>query len=92
MQRAASHRTTDPFGGRGASLSLDRCIDWLLDLHQSTDDRRLRVLISEVLDDLRAVAEHPSGLAGLGIDDIVLGALASVEAAFEIVGGVSRVG
>ncbi len=85
------HFTTDAFwavaleGAPGASLSLDRCIDWLLDLHQATDHVQLKALVADVLDDLRSLGCGPRGFAGLDLDDVVLGALASVEAAFAIV-------
>jgi len=61
-------------------ISFDRCVDWLLDLYQVTADAQLRTLISEVLDDLRALGPIEGEF-----EDIVLGALASVEAAFEVV-------
>lgn len=67
-----------------APISFDRCVDWLLDLYQETTNTQLRHLISEVLDDLRAL-----GPVEGEFEDIVLGALASVEAAFEMVEGVS---
>ena len=67
-----------------APISFDRCVDWLLDLYQDTNDAQLRTLISEVLDDLRAL-----GPVEDEFEDIVLGALASVEAAFEMIEGVS---
>ncbi len=61
------------------TISFDRCTDWLLDLYQTTQDVQLRGLITEVLDDLRAL-----GPVEGEFEDIVLGALASVEVAFEI--------
>lgn len=67
-----------------APISFDRCVDWLLDLYQDTTNTQLRHLISEVLDDLRAL-----GPVEGEFEDIVLGALASVEAAFEMIEGVS---
>ncbi len=67
-----------------APISFDRCVDWLLDLYQDTTSTQLRTLISEVLDDLREL-----GPVEGEFEDIVLGALASVEAAFEMVEGVS---
>lgn len=67
-----------------APISFDRCVDWLLDLYQDTTNAQLRTLISEVLDDLRSL-----GPVEGEFEDIVLGALASVEAAFEMVEGVS---
>ncbi len=69
---------------REATLSIDRCIDWLLDLYQSTTHAVLRELVSDVLDDLRAVGCEGIGFAALDLDDVVLGALASIETAFEI--------
>lgn len=65
-----------------APISFDRCVDWLLDLHQSTTDASLRLLITEVLDDLRDL-----GPVEGEFEDLVLGALASVEVAYEIVMG-----
>ncbi len=62
-----------------STISFDRCTDWLLDLFQTTQDAQLRALITEVLDDLRAL-----GPVEGEFEDIVLGALASVEVAFEI--------
>lgn len=69
---------------REATLSIDRCIDWLLDLYQSTDHPVLRALVADTLDDLRAVGVDGLGFAELDLDDVVLGALASIETAFEI--------
>ncbi len=60
-------------------LSFDRCVDWLLDLYRQTDDQDLQLLIGEVIDDLRAL-----GPIDGEFEDIVLGALASVETAFEV--------
>ena len=60
-------------------LSFDRCVDWLLDLYRHTDDEDLQLLIGEVIDDLRALGPIEDEF-----EDIVLGALASVETAFEI--------
>jgi len=67
-----------------STICFDRCVDWLLDLHQETHSAQLRTLISEVLDDLRALGPIEGEF-----EDVVLGALASVEAAFEIVEGVT---
>ncbi len=66
-------------GDEFVSISFDRCVDWLLDLYQATEDSQLRLLITEVLDDLRQL-----GPVEGAFEDVVLGALASVEAAFEI--------
>jgi hypothetical protein len=63
-----------------APISFDRCIDWLLDLYQVTRDAQLRTLIAEVLDDLRDL-----GPVEGEFEDMVLGALASVEAACDVV-------
>ena len=60
-------------------LSFDRCVDWLLDLYGQTTDEDLQLLIGEVIDDLRALGPIEDEF-----EDIVLGALASVETAFEI--------
>lgn len=67
-----------------APISFDRCVDWLLDLYNDTTNDQLRMLISEVLDDLREL-----GPVEGEFEDVVLGALASVEAAFEMIEGVS---
>lgn len=61
-------------------ISFDRCVDWLLDLYQVTLDTQLRTLIAEVLDDLRDL-----GPVEGEFEDMVLGALASVEAACDVV-------
>ncbi len=66
-------------GDEYSTISFDRCTDWLLDLYQTTEDVQLRTLITEVLDDLRALGPIEGEF-----EDIVLGALASVEVAFEI--------
>lgn len=62
-------------------VSYQCCIDWLLDLRQSTTDPTLRGLASEVLTEIR-------GLGPVGDDpelnEMVLGALGSVQAAFEL--------
>lgn len=60
-------------------LSFDRCVDWLLDLYRSTEDEDLRLLVSDVISDLRALGPIEGEF-----EDVVLGALASVETAFEI--------
>lgn len=73
--------TVTDHDGPGA-ISFDRCVDWLLDLYQVTADTQLRQLISDVLEDLRAI-----GPVDDEFEDVVLGTLASVEAAFEIVHG-----
>ncbi len=87
---STASRTTESFTGASeafwavagdeySTISFDRCTDWLLDLYQTTEDVQLRTLITEVLDDLRAL-----GPVEGEFEDIVLGALASVEVAFEI--------
>ena len=63
-------------------ISFDRCVDWLLDLYQSTSDAQLRCLVTDVLQDLRELGPIEGEF-----EDIVLGALASVEVAFEIAAG-----
>lgn len=67
-----------------APISFDRCVDFLLDLYQDTTNAQLRTLISEVLDELRQLGP----VEGM-FEDVVLGALASVEVAFEMIEGVS---
>ncbi len=57
----------------------DRCVDWLLTLHDQTADPDLRQLVTDVLVELRAL-----GPIEPEIHDLVLGALASVQSAFEI--------
>lgn len=61
--------------------SVARCVDWLLDRQQSTTDPVLVRLVGDVLTDVARLGdagrcEH--------LTDVVVGALASVEAAFEI--------
>lgn len=60
-------------------ISFDRCTDWLLDLYRATEDTDVRLLITEVLTDLREI-----GPVEGAFEDVVLGALASVEIAFEL--------
>ncbi|MDH3679675.1 MAG: hypothetical protein OEV40_06960 [Acidimicrobiia bacterium] len=60
-------------------LSFDRCVDWLLTLHESTTDPQLQRLAIDVLAELRELGPGAGEFA-----DVVLGALASVEVAFEI--------
>lgn len=62
-------------------VSYDRCVNWLLDLHQSTADTGLRHLIVDVLADLGQLGPVSSDRE---LEDLVLGALASVEVAFEV--------
>lgn len=62
-----------------APLDFDRCVDWLLDLYQQTQDQELRLLVSDVLDELRLL-----GPVEGEFEEVVLGAVASVEIAFEI--------
>lgn len=64
----------------GTTISFDRCVDWLLDLHQSSDHPVIRQLIADVIDDLRCVGPIEGEF-----EDVVLGALASVESAIEVV-------
>lgn len=66
---------------RTGPISFDRCVDWLLGLHDSTADPGLRALVVEVLIELRRL-----GPVEGDFEDVVLGALASIEAAFEIRG------
>ncbi len=60
-------------------LSFDRCVNWLLDLYQDSSDTVIRTLIADVLDDLRALGPFEGEF-----EDVVLGALASIETAIEI--------
>ena len=62
-----------------SGLSFDGCVDWLLSLYADTSDRELKTMIVEVLGELRAI-----GPVDGAFEDVVLGALASVESAFEI--------
>ena len=64
--------TADPF-------FFDRCVDWLLSLHASTTDPALQSLAADVLDELREIGPVSGEFA-----DVVLGALASVDVAFEL--------
>lgn len=63
----------------GSSTSFDRCVDWLLTMHEATDDAGVQMLIVDVLADLRAL-----GSIDADFEDVVLGALASIDVAFEI--------
>jgi hypothetical protein len=60
-------------------LFFDRCVDWLLSLYAQTTDPVLQDLVADVLDELREIGPVTGEFA-----DVVLGALASVEIAFEI--------
>ena len=57
----------------------DRCVDWLLSLYDATSDPMLRELVTDVLDELREIGPVTGEFA-----DVVLGALTSVELAFEL--------
>jgi hypothetical protein len=61
------------------TLCFDRCVDWLLSLYESTTDPVLRELVTDVLDELREIGPVTGDFA-----EVVLGALASVEIAFEL--------
>lgn len=63
------------------SVSLERCIDWLLDRHQSTTEPVLRRLVSDVLTEIEELGPHCDEGE---LDELVLGALASVAAAFDV--------
>ena len=62
-------------------ISYERCIDWLLDVQQSTDDQQLRALVADVLRDVQALGPINGDRE---LESVVLGALASVEVAFEV--------
>lgn len=62
-------------------ISYERCIDWLLDLHQSTKDPQLQGLVADVLVDVREIGRFSCDSE---LESLVLGALASVEIAFEL--------
>jgi hypothetical protein len=62
-----------------SSISPERCITWLLDLQASTSDQQLKDLVDETVADVRAL-----GRFGGDMEDVVLGALASIEVAFEV--------
>ncbi|MCP3989337.1 MAG: hypothetical protein GY724_09700 [Actinomycetia bacterium] len=64
-----------------APISYERCVNWLLDLHQSTTDRGLQGLIIDVLSDLGQLGPVSSDRE---LESLVLGALSSVEIAFEV--------
>lgn len=68
--------TEEPLSTR---ISFDGCVDWLLSLYADTSNRELKTMIVEVLGELRAI-----GPVEGTFEDVVLGALASVESAFEI--------
>lgn len=63
------------------TLSLERCVDWLLDLYQSTSEPVLRRLVSDVLTEVKELGELCDDHE---LEEVVLGALASVEAAFDV--------
>ncbi|MGF1599629.1 MAG: hypothetical protein ACFCVK_22405 [Acidimicrobiales bacterium] len=69
-------RPTDPVSG---ALSFGHCVDWLLDRYQATTDPELRAMVVEVLDELRDLGPVDDEMA-----DVVVGALGSVAAAFEL--------
>ncbi len=62
-----------------ASISLERCVQWLRSLQRTTVDPQLIALVDDTLDDLARL-----GRFGRDMEDAVLGALASVEVAFEL--------
>ena len=64
-----------------APVSYERCVNWLLDLHQSTTEPKLRGLIIDVLSDLGQLGPISSDQE---LENLVLGALSSVEVAFEV--------
>ena len=68
-----------------APISYERCVNWLLDLHQSTTNPTLRSLIIDVLSDLGELGAVSSDSE---LESLILGSLASVEIAFEVAEGV----
>jgi hypothetical protein len=76
---ATADDTLDPT--THAPISYERCVNWLLDLHQGTTDPALRKLIIEVLSDLGQLGPVSSDPE---LENLILGALASVEVAFEV--------
>ncbi len=76
---AIFNETTIPSTSEIGSISFDRCVDWLLTMHDSTNDPALRRLAIDVLSELREL-----GPVEGEFEEIVLGALASVESAFEL--------
>lgn len=62
-----------------ATISADRCLAWLHDLAASTDDPQLHALVAETITDLTRLGRY-----GADMEDLVLGALASIEVAFEV--------
>jgi len=69
--------------GAGPAVSYDRCVNWLLDLHQATTDPDLQRLVIDVLADLGELGPVSSDPE---LESLMLGALASVEVAFEVAG------
>ncbi len=63
------------------AVSLERCVDWLLDRHQSTTDPVLRGLVGDVLTEVRELGDVSECEE---LTALVLDALASVETAFDI--------
>ncbi len=64
-----------------ALISYERCVSWLRDLHQSTTDPSLQRLVSDVRSDLGGLGPVRSDRE---LESLVLGALSSVEIAFEV--------
>ena len=76
---------TDTDTDTEAPISYERCVNWLLDLHQSTTSPTLRSLIIDVLSDLGELGAVSSDSE---LESLILGSLASVEIAFEVAEGV----
>ncbi|MEZ5412545.1 MAG: hypothetical protein R2761_31210 [Acidimicrobiales bacterium] len=76
----AATNDDDPFV-TDATVSPERCLAWLGGLLASTDDPGLRDLVTDTIDDIRRL-----GRFGRDLEDVILGALASIEVAFEVAG------
>ncbi|MGH1503326.1 MAG: hypothetical protein ACRBI6_07210 [Acidimicrobiales bacterium] len=64
-------------------IDVRRCQQWLRDARGRTADGAVHRLIDDVADELRMVAAFAGGVAD-DMTDVVIGALASVEAAVEV--------
>lgn len=79
--RPSRRRTADP----AAAVTYEQCERWLVhrlvcvDERSASPDPVLRALVADTLADLRAL-----GSLDADLEDVMLGALASIEVAFEV--------
>ena len=64
-------------------IDAGRCFQWLREARSQTTDGTVHRLIDDVADELRMVAAFAGGVAD-DMSEVVIGALASVEAAVEV--------